>query len=179
MSGIVTVLIIAVAAALTYVLVKAALKPDRFRIARAIRINAPAAAIYPHIAGMERFKAWSPWQDKDPEMTQVIGPIAEGVGSSMEWRGNGKVGEGRMEVVEAEPPVRLAYRLTFMKPFAAVNLAEFILVESSGGTDLTWAMTGDSPFMSKLMDALMNMDRMVGRDFEHGLAKLKALAEQG
>jgi uncharacterized protein YndB with AHSA1/START domain len=136
MPGVVTALIIAVAVAVIYFLVRAALKPDRFRIARSIRIAAPASAIYPHIASMERFKSWSPWQDKDPSMTQTIGPIAEGVGSWMEWSGNGKVGQGRMEVVEALPPSRLAYKLNFQKPMQAENMAEFTLAESGGGEAL-------------------------------------------
>jgi uncharacterized protein YndB with AHSA1/START domain len=173
----ITALIVAVAVAAGYFLMKAASKPDRFRIVRSVRINAPAAAIYPHIASMERFKAWSPWQDKDPAMAQTLGPVAEGVGSWMEWSGNGKVGQGRMEVVEAAPPSRLAYKLNFLKPMKAENMAEFTLAESGGGTDVTWAMTGDSPFTSKLFDAVMNMDKLVGRDFEAGLAKLKRLAE--
>jgi uncharacterized protein YndB with AHSA1/START domain len=177
MSGILTALVVAIAVAAGFFLIRATRKPDRFRIARSIRINAPASAIYPHIAGMERFKAWSPWQDKDPGMTQTLGGPAEGVGSWMEWSGDGKVGQGRMEAVEAAPPARLAYKLDFLKPMKAENMAEFTLAESAGGTDVTWAMTGDSPFMSKLMDAVMNMDRMVGRDFEAGLAKLKRLAE--
>jgi uncharacterized protein YndB with AHSA1/START domain len=178
MPGIVNALIIAVIVAAAYFLIRAAMKPDRFRIARAIRIDAPAAAIYPHIAGMERFKAWSPWQDKDPGMTQTMGGPAEGVGSWMEWSGNGKVGQGRMEVVDAQPPSSLRYKLSFLKPMKAENMAEFTLAESGGGTDVTWAMTGDSPFISKLMDAVMNMDKLVGRDFEAGLAKLKQVAER-
>jgi uncharacterized protein YndB with AHSA1/START domain len=181
MSGIVTALLIAIAVAAAYFLIRAAQKPDRFRIARSVRIAAPAAAIYPHIASMERFKAWSPWQDKDPAMSQTLGGPSEGVGAWMEWRGNGKVGQGRMEVVEAAPPSRLAYRLDFLKPMQARNMAEFTLVESGGAdgpsTMVTWAMTGESPFMSKLFDAVMNMDKLVGRDFEAGLAKLKVVAE--
>jgi uncharacterized protein YndB with AHSA1/START domain len=177
MPGSVTALIVAVLIAAAYFLIRAVMKPDRFRIARSIRINAPAAAIYPHIASMERFKAWSPWQDKDPGMAQKLGGPAEGVGAWMEWSGNGRVGQGRMEVVEAQPPSRLSYRLDFLRPMQAENLAAFTLAESGGGTEVEWAMTGDSPFMSKLFDAVMNMDRMVGRDFEAGLAKLKRLAE--
>jgi uncharacterized protein YndB with AHSA1/START domain len=177
MPGVFQALIIAVIVAAAYFLIRAAQKPDRFRIARSIRINAPAAAVYQHIASMERFKAWSPWQDKDPGMKQTLGGPADGVGSWMEWSGNGKVGQGRMEVVSAEPPARLAYKLSFLKPMKAENMAEFTLTESGGETDVTWAMTGDSPFMSKLFDAVMNMDKMVGRDFEQGLAKLKKVVE--
>jgi uncharacterized protein YndB with AHSA1/START domain len=177
MSGIFLALIIAVAVTAGFFLFKAARKPDRFHIFRAIRINAPASAIYPHIASMQRFTAWSPWQGKDLAAKQTMGPVAEGVGSWLEWKGNNKVGEGRMEVIEAAPPSQLAYRLTFLRPMKAVNRAEFTLTESGGGTDVAWAMTGDSPFMSKLFDAVMNMDKVVGRDFEEGLANLKRLAE--
>lgn len=177
MSGILTALLIAIAVAAAFFLIKAAGKPDRFRIVRSIRIDAPAAVIYPHIAGMQRFTAWSPWQAKDPAMKQTLGPVAEGVGSWLEWSGNGKVGQGRMEVVEASPPARLAYKLNFMKPMKAENMAEFTLAESGGATEVTWAMTGASPFMSKLFDAVMNMDKLVGRDFEQGLANLKRIVE--
>lgn len=179
MSGIIQILLIVFLAVVVFVLIRAGLKPDRFRIARSIRIAAPASAIFPHISGMERFKMWSPWQDMDPGMSQTLGGPTEGVGSWMEWSGNGKVGQGRMEVTAAKPPSHLTYDLMFLKPMKAHNMAEFTLTESDGATEVTWAMTGASPFMSKVFDAVMNMDRLVGRDFEKGLGKLKALVERG
>jgi uncharacterized protein YndB with AHSA1/START domain len=179
MSGFIYVLIGLLVAVVAYILIRAALKPDRFAITRSVRINAPASAIFPHIASMERFKQWSPWQEMDPGMAQTLGGPAEGVGSWMEWSGNGKVGQGRMEVVNAEPSTRLAYKLDFLKPMQASNMAEFTLSERGGATDVTWTMTGASPFTSKLFDVVMNMDKLVGRDFERGLARLKAISEQG
>jgi uncharacterized protein YndB with AHSA1/START domain len=178
MGSVLFYLVLLLAVALAALILVASRKPDTFRIARSIRIDAPASAIYPHIASMQAFTRWSPWQAKDPAMTQSFGPVAEGLGASMDWSGNSKVGQGRMEVTAVEPPSRIAYKLNFLKPMRAENMAEFTLKEAGGATDVTWAMTGASPFTSKVFDTLMNMDRMVGRDFEEGLANLKAISER-
>jgi uncharacterized protein YndB with AHSA1/START domain len=177
MGSVLFYLVLLVAIALAALILIASRKPDTFRITRSIRIDAPASAIYPHIAGMQAFTRWSPWQAKDLAMTQSFGPVGEGVGAWQEWSGNSKVGQGRMEVVAAEPPGRIAYKLNFLKPMRAENMAEFTLKEAGGATDVAWAMTGASPFTSKIFDTLMNMDKMVGRDFEEGLANLKRLVE--
>ena len=104
---------------------------------------------------------------------------ANGVGAGYEWQGNAKVGHGRMEIVEATAPERVLIKLDFLKPFEAHNMAEYLLAESDGATEFTWAMYGPNNFLSKLMGLFFNMDRMVGSQFEQGLAALKTVAERG
>jgi uncharacterized protein YndB with AHSA1/START domain len=171
------IILLIVAVVIVGIIVVSAMKPDDFRVTRSTRINASAEAIYPNIVDMHRWTQWSPWQQKDPAMTQTFGPLTKGIGAFMEWSGNNQVGQGRMEVIEAAPPGHVVYKLTFLKPFKAENRAEFTLQEDNGGTLLTWSMTGKSNLMSKVMDTFMNMDRMIGKDFEEGLANLKRLSE--
>jgi len=174
----ITLIVILVIAALLTVLVVAATKPNNFRLQRSITINAPAQVIYDHIDDFHKWRDWSPWEQLDPTMTRSYSGAAEGVGAVYDWQSNGKAGQGRMTIREAAPAHRLLINLDFIKPFPASNSAEFLLQPSGEGTVLTWAMFGPSPFMSKLMGTLMNMDDLVGKDFERGLANLKRLSEQ-
>jgi uncharacterized protein YndB with AHSA1/START domain len=171
---IVLVLLVAVAA----VLAMAAMKPDRFRIERAATIKAPPEKIFGLIEDFRNWRAWSPWEEMDPNLKRTYGGAQRGVGAVYEWEGNSKVGKGRMEIVEAPPPSKVAIKLDFLKPFEAHNMAEFTLAPRGEATEVAWAMHGPNIFMGKVMSVFMNMDRMVGKDFEKGLAKLKAAAEQ-
>jgi uncharacterized protein YndB with AHSA1/START domain len=167
------------AVAIVVVLAYAATRPDEFRIARAATIAAPAEAIFPMIDDFRRWADWSPWETKDPNMKRTLGGSARGPGAVYAWKGNSSVGEGRMEIRETAPPRRVAIDLEFALPMKARNVVEFTLEPDGAGTRVTWAMRGPSPFISKLMGLVFNMDKMVGGDFEAGLAKLKALAEAG
>ncbi len=151
-------------------------KPDTFRVERSITINAPAEKVYPFINDLALWDRWSPWAGKDPNMKTTRGPVTAGVGAFQEWDGDRSVGTGRMEITASEPTRRVVYALTFLKPFKATNQAVFD-IDGDGPVTVRWAMTGPAPLMSKVMDLLMNMDRMVGKDFEQGLARLKELAE--
>ena len=166
-----------VALALAGLLVYAATRPDRFLIERPAVIAAPPAAIFPLISDFRAWAAWSPWEGKDPALRRQYGEPAAGLGATYAWAGNGKVGVGRMEIVESAPPSRIAIRLTFLKPFKAENMAEFTLTPQGAGTEVAWAMHGPSPYLSKLMGVVCNMDRMVGREFETGLGNLKGVVE--
>ncbi len=163
--------------ALAALLVFAATRPDSFRIERKALIAAPPEAIFPQINSFRAWTAWSPWEGKDPAMRRQYGERTAGVDASYAWAGNRLVGVGRMEIVESVPPSRVVIRLTFLKPFKAVNMAEFTLTPQGAGTEVTWAMHGASPYLSKVMGVVVNMDRMVGRDFETGLANLKRVVE--
>ncbi|MGE4220175.1 MAG: SRPBCC family protein [Alphaproteobacteria bacterium] len=165
------------ALALAALLAYAATRPDSFRIERRAFIAAPPEAIFPHINGFRTWAAWSPWEGKDPAMRREYGTRTAGVDASYAWAGNRLVGEGRMEIVESVPPTRIVIRLTFLKPFKARNTAEFTLTPQPGGTEVTWAMHGPSPYLSKLMGVVCNMDRMVGKEFETGLGNLKRVVE--
>lgn len=171
-------ILLIVALALVAVLITAAFRPDTFRVERAIQINAPADRIYPLIDDFHRWTAWSPWEKRDPALKRDYSGAASGKGAVYAWEGNKDVGQGRMEILEAVPPSRIVIKLDFLKPFEAHNTAEFSLQPVAGGTELRWAMQGPQPYLFKLMNLLFNMDKMVGKDFEAGLASIKAIAEQ-
>jgi len=168
------VLLVAVAA----ILVLAAMKPDTFRVVRSTTVKAPPEKIFPLIADFRAWSAWSPWEKMDPALKRSYGGPASGQGAVYEWEGNSKVGKGRMEIIDAPPPSRVAIKLDFLKPFEAHNTAEFTLAPRGETTDVTWAMHGPNRFIGKVMSLFVSMDRMVGKDFEAGLANLKAAAER-
>jgi len=167
------VLVLAVAGVLIY----AAMQPDAFRIERSTTVNAPPERIYPHIVDFRAWAAWSPWEKKDPAMKRTFSGADSGVGAAYGWEGNKNVGSGKMEITEATAPGKVVIRLEFLKPFAATNAAEFTLRPQGGSTTVNWAMTGKANFLSKVMCVFMSMDKMVGPDFEAGLASLKVVAE--
>ncbi|HSI40745.1 MAG TPA: SRPBCC family protein [Xanthobacteraceae bacterium] len=173
------ILVVAVlAAALASFLAYVATRPGRFRIVRSAFIAAPPELVFARLEDFRNWRAWSPWEKKDPALTRTYRGPESGPGAVYEWSGNAAVGQGRMEITEVTPPMLLRIRLDFFKPFKASNVAEFTLTRRQGGTNLSWAMEGPSRFVSKLMGVLMNMDRIVGADFEAGLNNLKALAER-
>jgi uncharacterized protein YndB with AHSA1/START domain len=159
------------------VLVMAARKPDNFQIQRAATIKAPPEAIFAYLNDFRKWVAWSPWEKKDPNLKRSYAGAASGVGAAYSWEGDKNVGAGGMKITESSPPSKLALNLDFTRPFEAHNIVEFTLVPQAGSTHLTWSMRGPTPFMAKIIHVFMNMDRMVGRDFEAGLASLKAAAE--
>lgn len=152
-------------------------KPDIFRVERRSVIKAPAEALFARINDLRAWQAWSPWQRKDPAMRQVYSGPDAGLGATQAWEGNAQVGKGMMTIIESDPVHRVALRLAFEKPFKATNIVEFTLVPVGDDTEVIWSMHGPANLMTKIMDLLMNMDRMCGRDFEAGLANLKASFE--
>jgi carbon monoxide dehydrogenase subunit G len=155
--------------------VYAATRPDAFRIQRSATIQAPPEAILPHINDFRRWADWSPYETLDADMKKSYGGASSGVGATYAWEGR-KAGAGRMTILETSP-ARTVIDLEFEKPFRAHNTAEFTAEPRGGGTRLTWAMHGRSPFISKVFGVFVNMDRMIGRDFETGLANLKRIVE--
>lgn len=153
-------------------------KPDAFRVERRILISAPPEKIYPYIADFHNWTQWSPYEKLDANLQRSYGGAASGVGATYAYEGNNKVGAGRMEIVEAQVPTRVLTRLEFLKPMAATNTAEFSFLPTGNGTEVTWAMFGNSPFMAKLMGTVFNIDKLVGSQFEEGLANLKAVSEK-
>lgn len=169
--GIVVVILIA------GIVILAATRPDTFRVQRAASINAPPEKIFPLINDFKRWSAWSPWEKKDPEMKRTFGAMTSGKGAVYAWRGNKDVGEGRLEIAESVPSSKVALNLDFVKPFTAHNWVEFTLVPAGNATSVTWRMEGNTPFFAKVIHVFINVDKMVGKDFETGLANLKAAAE--
>ena len=165
--------------AIAGVLAVAAMQPDRFSVRRAASIKAPPEKIFPLISDFSRWGAWSPYEKKDPAMKRSFSGPAAGKGAVYAWEGNQDVGQGRMEIADAAAPSRVTLKLDFSKPFEAHNVVDFTLEpEGDNATSVTWAMHGPMPFISKLITLFVDMDRMVGNDFEAGLANLKALAEK-
>lgn len=171
--GLVAVLVVAAAA----ILLLASRQPDEFRIERSITISAPPDKIVPHIDNFQQWSAWSPWEHLDPAMQRSFSGPPAGKGSIYEWNGNDKVGQGRMEILESST-AKVTIKLDFYKPMEANNVAEFVLQPKGDATDVIWAMYGPMPFISKVVGVFMDMDKLVGSDFERGLAELKKVSEQ-
>jgi uncharacterized protein YndB with AHSA1/START domain len=171
-----TIAIVAILALAT-LLIFAATRPDTFRVERATRIKAPPEKVFALINDLRRWDAWSPYQKKDAAMKKALSGAASGAGAVYEWDGNRDVGKGRMEITDSSPPSRVVIRLDFVKPFEAHNIVEFTLRPQDDATDVTWAIQGPSPYISKLMGIFFSMDKMIGKDFEAGLANLKTAAE--
>lgn len=174
----IAVIAIVLAAGIAAVLVFALIKPDTFRVERSLAVKAPADAIYPLVADFHRWTAWSPYEERDPAMKRTFGGTAAGKGATYAWDGNNNVGAGHMEILEANGPSRLRIKLDFERPFEGHNTAEFTFVPQGDATLVTWAMYGPAPFLSKVMQVFINMDSMIGKDFEAGLAGLKKLTEK-
>src|SRR5262245_43782853 len=172
-----TILII-IAVVIAGILIFAATKPDVFRVQRSATIAAPADKIFPHLLDFKRWPSWSPYEKKDPDMKRSFSGPPTGPGATYAWEGDKNVGEGRIEITDVSPNARLAFDLIMLKPFQARNKGEFTLEPQGAGTRVTWAMYGPAPFITKLMQVFCNMDRMVGGDFEKGLADLKTISEK-
>ena len=171
---ILVVLLVVVVGFLAY----ASTRPDTLRVQRSATIKAPPDKIYPLITDLRRWSAWSPWEKKDPAMKRSFGGADSGKGAVYAWQGNRDVGEGRMEIVEATPPSKVAIQLDFIKPLEGHNVAEFTLTPRGEATEVMWVMYGPTPFIGKMLGVFMNMDAMIGSDFEAGLASLKVAAEK-
>jgi hypothetical protein len=135
-------------------------------------IPAPQFVVFTQVNDFHNWEKWSPWAKLDPTMKLTIDGEPAGVGAKYAWTGNGKVGEGRMAITDSRPNERVAIKLEFLRPFAATNTTEFAFRPEGGSTHVTWAMTGEKNFVSKACGLIMNMDKMIGRDFEKGLAQL-------
>lgn len=167
----------AAAAGVAAVVGLAVRKPDEFTVRRAMRIATPPERVFPLIDDFHSWPQWSPWERLDPGMSRTHSGAARGPGAVYEWNGNRKVGEGRMEITESAAPRHVTVKLDFVRPFASSNVTEFTLEPDGDGTQVTWDMRGPNAFVSKVMGVFINMDRMIGNDFERGLASLKSLAE--
>jgi uncharacterized protein YndB with AHSA1/START domain len=168
---------IVVAVLIAGVLVLAATKPDVFRVERSASIKAPPEKVFAFINDFDRWGAWSPWEKKDPAMKRTFG-AKSGKGATYAWEGNKDVGQGRMEIADSVPPSRIAIKLDFVKPFEAHNDVVFTLEPKGDTTNVRWTMQGQTPYFAKIVHLFLDVDKMVGKDFEAGLANLKAAAEK-
>lgn len=177
MIEVVAVIAVLIALAIAVILVVAAMKPATFRVERKTSISAPAEKLFGLISDFHQWRSWSPWENRDPDLKRTFSGAERGKGAVYAWDGNRNVGSGRMEIVDTTPS-QIVIKLDFLRPFEAHNQAEFTLRPQGGATSVTWMMHGPAPFMFRVMHVVMNMDRIVGKDFEAGLANLKALVEK-
>jgi Polyketide cyclase / dehydrase and lipid transport len=178
MFEIIAIIAVVLVVAIAIVLILAATKPDTFSVARATSVKAPAEKIFPWINDFHQWKSWSPYENKDPAMKRSYSGAADGKGAVYGWEGNKNVGSGRMEILDTSAPTKIVIKLDFFTPFEGHNTAEFTLLPQGDAAAVTWRMHGPAPFMSKVMQVFMNLDHMIGKDFEIGLANLKNLAEK-
>ncbi|HEX5105788.1 MAG TPA: SRPBCC family protein [Pirellulaceae bacterium] len=177
----VTNILLGTAAALVVLLIGlvliVAMRPADFRISRQLALTAKPEAVFPHVNELAKWRAWSPWEELDPGLRRTYEGPAAGEGASYAWSGNNKVGEGRMTITESQPSDLIRLRLEFIKPFQAINTTEFKFERNERGTLVIWSMLGRNSFMAKAFGLMMDMDKLIGKDFEKGLAKLKSVAE--
>jgi len=171
-------ILIAVLAVLAALAGYVATRPAEFRVSRAMSIAVPPPAVFAHVNELRKWQAWSPWAKKDPQMKQAYEGPQAGVGAVTSWLGNKDVGEGRMTIVESRPGELIRLKLEFFEPFAATNSAEFAFAPEGGGSRVTWTMQGRNNFIGKAMGLFLDFDRMIGADFETGLASLKTIVEK-
>jgi uncharacterized protein YndB with AHSA1/START domain len=178
MFEIIAIIAIVLAVAIAIVLVLAATKPATFSVQRVTSIKAPAEKIFPLINDFQQWKSWSPYENRDPAMKRSYSGAANGKGAVYGWEGNKNVGSGRMEILDATQPSKIVIKLDFFSPIEGHNTAEFTMLPQADGTLVTWLMHSPASFMSKVMQVFMNLDRMIGKDFEAGLVNLKNLSEK-
>ncbi len=170
-------ILITVAIIISVLAVVVALQPAEFRVARSAIMSAPAQVVYAQVEDLRKWEAWNPWQKIDPAMKLTFAGPATGPGASYSWVGNNQVGEGRLTIIESRPNDLVRIKIEFMKPFAATNTAQFTFKPEGDKTAVTWSMQGNNNFIAKALHLVMNMDKMVGGQFEKGLADMKLVAE--
>ena len=154
-----------------------AFQPAQFQVTRSETIKAPAIKIFPHVNTLAKWKAWSPWAELDPNAKETLEGPEQGEGAILRWEGNKEVGKGSMTIVESQPNELVRFRLDFLEPFVSTSTAEFRFKGDPKQTTVTWSMSGEKNFIAKAMGLIMNCDKMIGSQFEKGLANMKNIVE--
>jgi len=170
-------ILIGLAAVFVVFAIVVAMRPAEFRVARSTTVNAPPETVFPNVNELKKWEAWNPWGKIDPNMKLTYAGPASGVGASYSWAGNSEVGEGKATITEVRANELVQLKLEFYKPMAGESVAEFTFKPKGNQTEVTWTMSGHKNFMSKAFGLLMSMDKMIGGDFEKGLAQLKSVVE--
>src|SRR5215831_4546450 len=173
---IIRVILLVLLVAVVAVLGLAATKPDHYHVERSATMTAPPAAVFAQVNDFHKWEAWSPWEKIDPAMKRSFAGGESGNGAIYSWVGNDKVGEGRMTIVESEPDARVGIRLEFIKPWTETCQIGFALAPAGNGTQVTWQMDGNRNYAGKIFGVFMDMDKLVGKDFEKGLDQLKTVS---
>jgi len=170
-------IILGVAVVIVLLVLFIASRSEDFSVSRSLAMAAPAETVFEQVNTLRRWEAWNPWAKLDPNTKVTYDGPPAGVGASYAWTGNAKVGEGRNTIVESKPAERVRFRLEFFKPMKAVNTAEFTFQPQGGQTLVTWTMTGKKNFVGKVFHLVVDCDKMMGGQFEKGLAAMKVVAE--
>lgn len=170
-------ILIALAVIVVVLAVVIATRPSEFRVERTATISAPAPVVFAQVNDFHKWEAWSPYVKRDPAMKKSFEGAPAGVGAIYTWSGNREVGEGRMTIIESRPSEQIRIKLEFVRPFAGTSTAEFTFKPEADRTAVTWSLDCRNNFPAKAMGLVMNMDRMIGADFEKGLAQMKSIAE--
>ena len=170
-------ILIGLAAIVVVFIIVVATRPADFRVTRTATISAPTEVVFAQVNDLRKWVAWSPWEKLDPACKMTYEGPPAGTGAGYTWAGNNKVGEGRMTITESRPNELIRFNLEFLKPFKATNITEFTFKSDGNQTSVSWSMAGKKNFMFKAMGLFMDSDKMVGGDFERGLADLKSVAE--
>lgn len=168
---------IGLAAIIVVFVIVVSTRPSTSHYERSTTIAAPADVVFAQVNDLHAWEKWSPWDKLDPAMTRTYGGAPAGAGATYHWVGNDKVGEGRMTIEESKPSALVRIKLEFIKPFAATNTTRFTIAPEGAGVKVVWSMDGENNFMSKAAGLFMDMDKMIGSDFDKGLAGIKAIAE--
>jgi hypothetical protein len=172
-------IVIALVVIIAGLVVVVATRPSEFRVSRTTTISAPAPVVFAQVNDFHKWEAWSPYVKRDPAMKKTIEGAPSGVGAIYTWSGSNEVGEGRTTIIESRPDELIRIKLEFVRPFAATSTAEFAFKPEGERTAVTWSLDGRNGFIAKAMGLVVNMDRMIGGDFETGLAQMKSAAEAG
>jgi len=170
-------ILIGLAVVIVVFVIVVATRPSDYRVSRSATIAAPPAAVFPHVNELKKWDPWSPWMKLDPNAKSTFEGSAAGKGAAMSWAGNNEVGEGKMTITESKPNELVHFHLEFYKPMTGTSEAEFTFKPEGNGTTITWSMTGKNNFIAKAMCMFMDMDKMVGGQFEKGLASIKSIVE--
>lgn len=175
--GLLPKVLLAIALIIAALLLVIAVQPNEFRVVRTGTINAPPQAVFEHVNDFRKWEAWSPWAKLDPDAKNTFEGPESGQGAKFRWEGNEDVGEGQMTILESKPGELVRINLEFIKPFPATCTTDFSFKPEGEGTEVTWDMKGQNNFISKAMHLVMDMDKMIGTNFEKGLAAMKAAVE--
>jgi hypothetical protein len=170
-------ILIGVAAAIALLVIAILTRPATYHIERSATMSAPPETAFAQVNDFRAWNAWSPWEKLDPQMKKTFDGPPSGVGAKYAWVGNKEVGEGRMTIEKSDKPSTVGIKLEFLTPFESTSQTTFTFAPAAGGSKVTWAMDGENNFVSKAMSLVMDMDKLIGPDFERGLAAMKTAAE--
>jgi hypothetical protein len=170
-------ILIGIAAVVVVFVIVVALQPAKFRVARTATVPAPPSVVFEQVNVLRNWEPWNPWLKLDPAAKTTYEGPSEGKGAISRWAGNGQVGEGSMTITESRPSDLVRLRLDFLKPFESTCIAEFTFKPDGDKTVVTWSMDGQKTFVTKAVHLFMNMDKMIGGQFDQGLATLSSVAE--